>query len=156
MTAREITGTEFAALKVASRALVKALGGGEAASLVCRYNPPALSDACSLSKCDRSLPIDVVADLERCAGEPVVTRILAGLSGHALVPLPAQGPGHEVADIARVLSGSADLAAVFARAMEDGRLAGAECQHLKDRLLAVGAACFAAAASLDANKGNAA
>lgn len=148
MNAREITGTEFAALKVASRALVARLGGGEAASLVCRYNGPALSDACSLTKPDRSLPVDVVADLERCAGDPVVTRILAGLSNHALVPLPTPG-GQGAQAIARVLAGAADVAAEFAADMTDGRLSSAERQRLKDRLLALNAACVFAAAVLD-------
>ena len=149
MTAREISPTEFAAIKTASRALVRMLGGGEAASLACRYNGAALSEACSLHRTDRTLPADVVADLERAEGDPIVTRVLAGMSGHALLPLRGVG-GPEASAIAHVMAGAAQLGAEFAAAMADARVSAAERQALKDRMLALHGACLEALAALDA------
>lgn len=146
---REITAVEFAALKTASRALVQAVGGIEAAALVCRYQKSAIAEACSRTAPDRTLPLDVVADLERCAGEPYVTRVLAGLNGHALLPTPAIGPA-EAQAIARVLSGGGEVGAAFAEGYADARLSGAERQRLKDALLALIEAGGQAVAALDA------
>jgi hypothetical protein len=154
MTNPEISSTEFAALKVASRALVKGLGGGDAASLVCRYNPTALSDACSLNRPDRTLPIDVVADLERCAGQPTVTAVLARMQGFALVPmvLPGTREAQAIAEIGRT---SAEVFAAWATAMGDDTLSDGERQAVADRILALNAACMQAAAALLAKKGEA-
>lgn len=148
MTAREVNATIFAAIKTASRALVKQLGGGEAASLVCRYNPTAISDACSYSRPDRTLPVDVVLDMELCAGEPFITRTMAGAQGYALVPLPSAA-GPEAQAIAAVMADAASLGADFAAAMSDARISPAERQGIKDRLLALHAASAQAVAVLD-------
>jgi hypothetical protein len=79
----------------------------------------------------------------------VVTRVLAGLAGHALLPLrAAEGP--EAQAIARVLAGAAGLGAEFADAMADARVSAAERQGLKDRLLALHGACAQAMAALEA------
>jgi hypothetical protein len=143
-------------MKTASRALVSRLGGAEAAALVCRYQKSALAEGYDLHRPDRSLPIDVVADLERAAGAPVVTRVLAGLAGHALVPLP-HGQAPEAQAIAQVLAGAAGLAADFAAAMCDGRFTEAERQVLRGRLLELHGAVAHAAAAVDAARtGNAA
>lgn len=149
MHMREISPVEFAALKTASRALVRGVGGIEAAALVCRYQKSAIAEACSPNVADRTLPLDVVADLERCAGQPVVTRVLAGLAGHALLPLPAPVTA-EAAGIARVLARAASVGARFAEAMADGAISPGERQALKDELLAVLDAAGQGVAALDA------
>lgn len=149
MTAREIAPAEFRALKVASRSLVRELGTLDAAATVCRWGKSALAEACDLSHGERTLPIDVVADLERVCGEPVVTRVLAGLSGHVLLPVRgASGP--EASAIAHVLAGAAGLGAKFAAAMDDARVSAAERQGLKDALLALHTACADGLAALAA------
>jgi hypothetical protein len=147
MTGREITGVELAALKTASRALVTMLGGLEAAALVCRYNAPALSEACSLHRTDRSLPLDVVADLERAAGQPVVTRVMARLQRQALVPMLNPGTA-EARAIAALFRQFGAVSETYAAAMEDAVLSPAERQALADGALALSAACQQAAATL--------
>jgi hypothetical protein len=148
---RLLTATELAAVKTASRALVERLGGLEAAALVCRYNPPALSEACSLHRTDRTLPADVVADLERAAGEPLVTRLLARLQGQALVPM-VNASTVEARAIAALFRQFGAVSETYAAGMEDAVLSPAERQALADGALALSAACQQAAASLLARK----
>lgn len=152
MKATEISATEVAAMKTASRALVTLVGGVDAAALVCRYGPSALSDGYNLHRPDKTLPLDVVADLERVAGQPLVTAVLARLSGHALVPV-APGQCREAQAIAEIGRGSAEVFAAWAAAMGDDTLSDAERKAVADRVLALNAACMQAAAALLAKKG---
>ena len=96
---------EKQALKVATRRLVAAVGGQEAAVLFTRFTRhQALSDFGNPAPehAHRFAPIDAVADMESIShgtpGHPVVTRQLARLAGYALVPLPR--PRGEAADFA--------------------------------------------------------
>lgn len=80
-------------LKVASRALVRAVGGQEACPGFARYTRhQAYSEFASIEHGDKFMPIDVVADLEAVthgtAGHPHVTRILCERAGGAFVKLP--------------------------------------------------------------------
>lgn len=80
------------ALKAASKALVRAAGGVEAAAEFSRPNKTALSDY-GRPEGDCFMPIDVVEDLEAIThgqvGHPLVTRHLAKRAGYALVELPS-------------------------------------------------------------------
>ena len=109
---------EKQALKVATRRLVAAVGGQEAAVLFTRFTRhQALSDFGNPAPehAHRFAPIDAVADMESIShgtpGHPVVTRQLARLAGYALVPLPR--PRGEAADFAghlqAVIRESADV-----------------------------------------------
>lgn len=82
--------------KEASKALVRAAGGGEAAEGYCSKSQPRLS-AYGLPNTPDFMPIDVVRDLEAIthggAGHPIVTRWLAKEAGYLLVERPKPGLG---------------------------------------------------------------
>ena len=155
MTAASLTAMDTAALKTATRALVLSLGGIEAAALVCRYQKSAIAEGYDPHRPDRTLPVDVVADLERCAPEPFVTAVLARLAGYVLTPIAASAMP-ETQAVADVGSTSSAAFAEFALGMADGRLSAAERAALADRLLQVNAAAARAVAALLADRGDAA
>ena len=138
---------DLRALKTAARLLVGAVGGLEAAASVCRVNKSVLAAAYDPHQPDRYLPIDVVADLELVAAEPVVTHVLARLAGQALVPIGPAG-GLEAQALVEVFRGAADVGAEYAAAMVDARLSAAERRGIADRLLTLQAACMQAVATL--------
>jgi hypothetical protein len=72
---------------VKAQELIEAVGGLEAAALHCRIRKSQLGD-CQSRNVAAFLPQDAIADLEAVAGAPIVTRHLAALSGHVLLPLP--------------------------------------------------------------------
>jgi hypothetical protein len=152
MTAPEITGMDIAAIKTATRALVRSVGGIEAAALVCRYQKSAIAECYDPHRPDRTLPADVVADLERCAAQPFVTAVLARLQGYVLTPMAAPC-ALEAQAVAEVGSASSAAFAEYAAGMVDGRLSEAERTALADRMVAVSAASARAAAALLAKKG---
>ncbi|MCA3254800.1 phage regulatory CII family protein [Bradyrhizobium sp.] len=83
-------------LKRETRALVKAVGGGDAGSMACRVRQQVLSDYGNITQSARFVPADVVLDLESVSvgrtGHPHVTRMLARAAGYELVPLPGARP----------------------------------------------------------------
>lgn len=118
-------------LKRATRALIGAVGGQEAAVGFCRIRrQQALSEYCSVAAdhIERFAPIDVIADLEGVTagfpGAPHVTRELARQAGFVLVPLPA---AHETADLAdclpRIIRETADVTAALAAQLSAARFA---------------------------------
>lgn len=141
------TAVNRAALKTAVRRLVGAVGGLEAAASVCRLNKTALAAAYDPHQAERALPIDVVADLEAVAAEPIVTAILARLAGYRLVPIvPARGRVGR--SIAEVLTGSSEVGAAYVAATVDGVLDRAERQRVAAEVLELIAAGEQAAAVL--------
>lgn len=147
MSSREITAEELAGIKIATRKLVKRLGGVEAAGSISRWGKSALAEAYDLNRPDRALPADVIADLERVAGDPLVTAVLARLAGCALVPMPRAG-GMEDAAIAKVAEGTAELFAEWARAKADASLTAQERQAVAERLLTVSQVALVASSVL--------
>lgn len=116
------------ALKLATRELVRAAGGQEAAVGFTRFarhqalsdfgNPAPEHDA-------RFIPVDAVADLEAVTrgtpGWPQVTRALARTQGFALVPLPApRGEGADLPDHFRaIVKETADVTALLSFHLRD-------------------------------------
>lgn len=130
--ARPHREADYLALKGATRRLVEACGGVESAAAVTRTGFQVLS------KYGRPqepvfAPVDVVADLEADAGDPFVTRALAQLAGHVLVPLPRAeaGQGRWYRHISEI---AMDAGAVVQRLGEaiadDGEVTKAECRTL--------------------------
>ena len=76
-----------AALKTSVRQLVSGLGGFDAAASTTRVVRSKLHSYGDIHAPDRHMPIDIVLDLETCLGDPLVTRELARLSGHLLLPM---------------------------------------------------------------------
>lgn len=88
--ARTLSQNIYGRLLAATKRLIKANGTAESAAMDTRVTESQLLKYQNANLPD-VMPIDVVADLETTAGEPVVTRLLAELSGHALVKLPPAG-----------------------------------------------------------------
>ncbi|MCL8385495.1 phage regulatory CII family protein [Xanthobacter aminoxidans] len=130
--ARPHREADYLTLKGATRRLVEACGGVESASAVTRTGFQTLSKY-GLPKEIVFVPVDVVADLEADAGDPLVTRALAALAGHVLVPLPHGDPGkgrwyRHISEIAK------DVGSVVQRLGEaledDGEVSKAEMRAL--------------------------
>ncbi|PJK29931.1 hypothetical protein [Minwuia thermotolerans] len=123
---RELSATDLRALDAAFRDLVRLVGGVENAGLqssrdkaqISRYGSPNV---------EVHAPVDVVARLEAVAG-PVVTRALARLAGHVLIPLPPAGGDPEWAGyMARVTKETSDVLVKVSQALSgelDGGQAG--------------------------------
>lgn len=77
---------DYVALKQASKRLIKSCGGLDAASLVTRVGHSELARYYDPSE-KLFMPIDVAADLETIAREPLVTQSLASLMEFALMPV---------------------------------------------------------------------
>ena len=106
------------ALKAATRRLVAAVGGQEAAVSFTRFvRHQALSDFGNPAgeHAARFIPADAIADLEALThgtpGHPVVTRTLARLQGFDLVPLPKprSGPTDFAEHLQAIIRETADV-----------------------------------------------
>jgi len=82
---RPTTEQDRFSLKAAFRQLLKKAGGQEAAELVTRGRHQTLNRYGNPKEEDCHAPIDVIADLEREIGEPVVTKHLADMAGYLIV-----------------------------------------------------------------------
>lgn len=86
--ARTLDDTAYRGLKTATRRLVDATGGIDPAAASTRVGRATMAQYYSPADRDEAVfvPLDVIADLERVTGEPLVTRQLARLAGFDLVP----------------------------------------------------------------------
>lgn len=82
-------------LKAAFRRALKLAGGQESAAAITRGAHQSLNRYGNPSVPEQQAPIDVVADLERDIGDPIVTRALADLAGFVLFPKPPAGASPE-------------------------------------------------------------
>jgi hypothetical protein len=141
------TEEERRALKTGFRVLVQHAGGLEAAAAASRLNKTHLAAGYDQEAKDRFPALDVVADLERAAGKPVVTKLLAAMHGLALVHVePVSGCAMRA--IASVGERSSEVFAAFGRAMADGAMTQEERAVLHRELLDLVAAAKEAAAML--------
>jgi hypothetical protein len=146
-----VSPVERSSLKTAARVLVLRVGGLEAAATVCRLEKSALAATYDPHRPDRTMPVDVVADLERVAGEPAMTRALAQLAGCILLPVDV-APGPEASAIAAVLGGAGEVGRAWAQAMGDAALSDGERQAVVGGLMELQAACMQAVASLQPDR----
>lgn len=123
-------------LKRASRELVHAAGGGEAAAHFCRARQQKLSAAGRVENPDDWLAVDHILDLEAVThgrpGAPHVTRYLASRAGFCLVALPiAAGAAVSwLAHIAAVSKEAGELVAKIAGAVGGGTMTRAQSRAL--------------------------
>ena len=141
------TQEERRGLKTGFRALVAACGGLEAAAAATRLHKTGLALAYDPHAADRFAAVDVVADLERAAGEPILTQLLAAMQGYALTRVDPMA-GCELAAIASVGEKSSEVFAAFGRAMADGAITPEERATIHRELLDLVAAATEAAAML--------
>ncbi|TPL30204.1 hypothetical protein [Mesorhizobium sp. B2-4-7] len=97
-------------------------------ALITRVDTPALSNYGSPSEPDKFMPIDIVVDLCRDIGAPVLIEEMARQLGFKLVPLePCEGGDPGIADIAAVSKEAADVVGALAAGLSgDGKLDGAQ------------------------------
>lgn len=133
--ARHLPARDYKAIKAASRDLVSECGGARRASDVTGLSHQVISRCISADpeNADRFLRVDIVADLEGESGRPIVTELLAELSGHVLVPAPRGTNSEAVALISRVsdmLAEVSDVSGGVAAALRDDRVTAAEARSL--------------------------
>lgn len=141
------------ALKTATHALVREVGGVDAAAAASRVGRSMLSDYGHPQKPGMFMPIDVVLDLEAALRRPVVTQQLALAQGFDLVPVEAAESGLVPSALAQL---GREISALFgetAAAIDDGRLTDAECQALETRGAEARRALCALMAALAAMRG---
>ena len=134
MSARQLPASDYQKLKAASRALVATVGGAVAAAGVTRGDHQSVSRYGSAhpDNADRFMPIDVLADLESESEQPVLTRVLAEMSGYLLVPVPrAVGSGTALGRVvAAALKETSQVFVRMADALGDGRLSADEAKEI--------------------------
>lgn len=135
------------ALKTAFRVLVAKCGGLEAAAAATRVSKTCLASGYDAQALDRFPAVDVIADLEAAAGEPLVTKMLGSMHGFALVHVAPQ-PGSEMRAIAAVSTCAAEMLAEFSKASAPGALTPSERAGLYQKMLALVAVASDAAAKL--------
>lgn len=127
-TVRPSSDADRMQLKAAARRAVQLAGGVSSAEHITRVRAPALSKFQSPSD-EQFMPADVILDIERDIGSPVVTATLAAMQGYRLVRDDgAEGEGGVpgMAEMARLIKESADVTTALAEALEDGRIDRAE------------------------------
>jgi hypothetical protein len=134
MSPRRDVSPDQRALKALFRALVDCCGGFDAAAACTRVKSSQLHNYTDM-RSDQFAPVDVVADLERVAGEPLVTAELARRAGWLLMPLPAEGEGRLSQSIAHLARETGEACASFVEAMgNDGRIDPAEGERIEREL----------------------
>lgn len=150
---RDLSSAERA-LKVRFAVLVQRCGGYVAAAAGCRVGSTQLNNYASMAH-DQFAPLDVVADLEEIAGEPLVTAELARRAGYLLLPLDQQAEGQFAASMARLGKEVGESFSAYGESMADSRLARSEMERLARELAEVAAAAKAALAILTRKMGSA-
>ncbi|MEK9722111.1 MAG: phage regulatory CII family protein [Rhodospirillaceae bacterium] len=127
MSDRPSSETERNALKSAFRLLLKRAGGQESAAFVTRGAHQSLNRYGNPSIPEIHAPIDVVVDLERDVGEPIVTRRLADLAGFVLFAKPpANADPDWVARLGRLAKEVGEAMARIGEAVASGGTVTAE------------------------------
>jgi hypothetical protein len=136
MTIARLFPTEtYERLKGSARDLIGAAGGPRRCQGITRGTESLLSRYGARQE-EVFAPIDVIADLEKDAGEPIVTRLLAELSGHLLVPVPtAQSASNWFGHLSGVLTGGSQVEVALSDALADGRIDVAEAKALRAKVM---------------------
>lgn len=131
---RQLPDRDYQALKAATRQLVNAAGGTVAAAAVTRGDHQSVSRYGSAhpDNADRFMPIDVLADLESECEQPVLTKELARLSGHLLVPVPRVVRSGTALGVitAKALKETSEVFVALAEGMGDGKICAADATHI--------------------------
>jgi hypothetical protein len=131
---RQLPDRDYQAIKAATRQLINAAGGAVAAATATRGDHQSISRYGSAhpDNADRFMPIDVLADLESECEQPVLTKELARLSGHLLVPVPQVARSGTALGMitAAALKETSEVFVALAEGMGDGKLSAADAAHI--------------------------
>jgi len=126
MNLRPTNDIERSALKTVFRMLLKLAGGQEAAENFTRGKHQTLNRYGNQNEPDCHAPIDVIADLERVVGEPIVTKQLADMGGYLLVKkVEKAGTSDMLAHLSSVAKESGDVLTVLSGVVSGG----ADCEE---------------------------
>lgn len=132
-------------LKAAQAELVARAGGVLVAT---RVKKTALGQYCDPNHAS-NMPVDVVADLEARAGEPIVTRHLAMQQRQLLIPLPAANDEPYPLALASITSETGELLSRGGEALRERRLSAQQAAFMKSQALKIASACAALIADCD-------
>ncbi|MCB1516104.1 MAG: hypothetical protein KDJ19_00595 [Hyphomicrobiaceae bacterium] len=127
---RQFGQEQYRALKTAFRMLVAEMGKQTYAAEVTRVEQAAISKYGAPHDFEHFPPVDVVADLERHSGDPVVTSLMAQLQGGVFVKLPTGGMGEVELSLAQCSKEFSDVVQQWAFAIADGTFTRAEADDL--------------------------
>ncbi len=156
---RTTTEQDRFSLKFAFRQLLKMAGGQEAASFITRGKHQTLNRYGNVNEEDCHAPVDVIADLEREVGEPVVTKLLADMAGYIVIKKSVvAADANLVSHLSNLACESGHAIQAIAEGIADQDLSEAELARIvkeaRDLREAAAAAELAAQAKLDALKKN--
>jgi hypothetical protein len=131
-------------LKAAAAELIAAMGGGADVAALTGYSAGAVSCWANLDRPDM-MPLTVAAALEMRLGRPVLARVLADLTGHALAgPCDcddgAAARPSPLSLLAGMTAAAGEFQGAFAAAHADGRVTPAEARALDAQRAALQAA----------------
>lgn len=133
-----LTKGERLQLKAATHLMVREAGGQEACAMASDRieRHQSFSDYADRKKLDKFICIDTVAEIERFAGQPIVTRTLAELSGHVLIPLPVVPGSAAKIDLitAKAVQSFGQMLAELAEAKADGAITPDEAKELHPQI----------------------
>lgn len=134
MNARQLPQRDYDRLKDATAELVEAAGGPKLAASVTRADPARLSRYGNRHEA-MFAAIDMIADLEAEVGQPIVTRVLAELSGYQLVPSKssAADPEHLARHLGEVANAAAGVLGAVGESVADGNVTGRELDTIEQR-----------------------
>ncbi len=131
---RPTTEDERGDLKAATRQALK-LARPSKFALVTRVEASALSKYGDPFRDDAFIPIDVVADLERDIGAPLITEALAFAQGYRLVPIVPEKPqAVTMADVAEISKEGGDVVQKIAAALSDGQIDPVERREISSEI----------------------
>jgi hypothetical protein len=134
MSPRRDVPEQHRSLKTLFRALLARCGGLDAAASCVRVGRSQLANYTDMHS-DQFAPLDVVAELEAVAGEPLVTAELARRASHLLVPAVADCDGPLAASMAHLAREMGEVFAAYATAMgNDGRVSAVEADQIEREL----------------------
>lgn len=118
---RPSTEADRLELKAATRHALELAGRANTFAMVTRVEPPALSKYASPAEMTAFMPVDVVLDLDREIGAPMLTQALARMLGYRLVPIEPDAAGTVgLEDLAEVQRETGDVVQKLATALPDG------------------------------------
>lgn len=132
---RLTTEDERNQIKARTQQLIRLAGGVEFFAPVTGVNKAALSKYGSPSEPDSFIRADVIVELDRQIGAPMMVGMLAALLGYKLVPAEQDAPaGVGIGDIAETARETGEVVTQLATALADGALDPAERRGLRKEI----------------------
>lgn len=126
MVIRQIPGRDCDTLKRACGPAVDKVGGVRRAAELLHLSASRVSEAASPFHDERWLSLLHAAELDACAGQPIIARALADLSGYDLVQREEFKPQDMHHHLARIVVECGDVSSQLSSALADGEGTDAE------------------------------